>query len=978
MQTLIFTAANGLISVCYFIIALLMLIPFLRGQLKTPLVLATIFIFFCCACGHGTHAVLMGSAMHHMSPQALNVQIAVDLATAFVSLIYVGLRRSYAFLIDGPLLLTQTQGQLAEANAELAGMNAELELRVAARTAELTASNAQLAQEIHDRKLTETRLQRSQELLRQVIDNIPQRIFWKDCDLVYQGCNQRFAELVGLDSTDAVIGKTDKDMPWGSSVSETYRQIDRRVIESNQAQLHVVTAVTETPDGTERWVDVSKVPLHDARGQVVGVLGSSEDITERRQAQAALEEQEARLRSINTVVPGVIYQFALDLTTGEQHFTYVSPMASELFEIEPAALHNISTLARLVHPDDRLVIEQAAGSAIRARTAWCVEFRICTPSGKEKWIRGHSEPMESPADLLLYCGIFLDISDRKRTEAALADSESKFRGLIENANDLIFSVSVIDATLLYLSPKFVDFFGYEPAEFIGKSFVPLVHPDDVVGCFIDLQKAIDTGEKQAGFEFRVFHRDGTMRWMTSNISPVRDANGQLAQIQGILRDISDRKQSEEALNQANGLLNSVIETMPYFFYAKDLQGKHIAINSNLAGFFGRPIAEIVGKSDAELLPLAVASPIMTKDREVMTMGVTARFEEVVPTVGVDCTYLSIKTPLRNPEGSVIGLVGISQDITDLKTAQAALQQSEAELRQRTQDLEQALRELQSTQSQLVHSEKMSSLGQLVAGIAHEINNPVNFIYGNLTPAVEYTQNLMQLLSLYQQHYPLPPVKIQTTIEAVDLEFLIEDLPRLLNSMKVGAERIQKIVLSLRNFSRMDEAEMKVVDLHEGIDSTLLILQSRLRPTRKQIAIEVVKDYGELPLVECYAGQMNQVFMNLLVNAIDALSDRRKQGDCPKILIQTRHIEDQVVAIEISDNGIGIPPEMQSRIFDPFFTTKPIGEGTGLGLSISYQIMQKHQGVLACTSKPNQGTTFRIELPIQPAMPQLAVPRLHSL
>jgi signal transduction histidine kinase len=237
---------------------------------------------------------------------------------------------------------------------------------------------------------------------------------------------------------------------------------------------------------------------------------------------------------------------------------------------------------------------------------------------------------------------------------------------------------------------------------------------------------------------------------------------------------------------------------------------------------------------------------------------------------------------------------------------------------------------------------------------------------------------MQLLSLYQQHYPLPPAKIQTTIEAVDLEFLIEDLPRLLNSMKVGAERIQKIVLSLRNFSRMDEAEMKVVDLHEGIDSTLLILQSRLRPTRKQIAIEVVKDYGELPLVECYAGQMNQVFMNLLVNAIDALSDRRKQGDCPKILIQTRHIEDQVVAIEISDNGIGIPPEMQSRIFDPFFTTKPIGEGTGLGLSISYQIMQKHQGVLACTSKPNQGTTFRIELPIQPAMPQLAVPRLHSL
>jgi signal transduction histidine kinase len=312
--------------------------------------------------------------------------------------------------------------------------------------------------------------------------------------------------------------------------------------------------------------------------------------------------------------------------------------------------------------------------------------------------------------------------------------------------------------------------------------------------------------------------------------------------------------------------------------------------------------------------------------------------------------------------------------------------NERRLRKETAKSAQALQALQQTQAQLIQTEKMSSLGQLVAGVAHEINNPINFIYGNLPHASEYAQDLMGLVKLYDATYPHPDPAIAHYQRAIDLDFLMEDLPKMLESMSIGADRIREIVLSLRNFSRLDEAEMKRVNVHEGIDSTLLILQNRLKGTAGQTPIEVVKDYGELPLVECYVGQLNQVFMNILSNAIDALEQYNQQRSREDISanpsIITIHTEaipkensdsgsisairsiPQSVLISIRDNGSGIPAANQSRLFDPFFTTKPIGKGTGLGLSISYQIVvEKHRGMLKCISEPGKGAEFRIEIPV---------------
>lgn len=294
---------------------------------------------------------------------------------------------------------------------------------------------------------------------------------------------------------------------------------------------------------------------------------------------------------------------------------------------------------------------------------------------------------------------------------------------------------------------------------------------------------------------------------------------------------------------------------------------------------------------------------------------------------------------------------------ELKLAHQSLEQR---VEERTQELQKTLQDLKEAQGQLIQTEKMSSLGQMVAGIAHEINNPANFIYGNIQCASDYIQDLLNLVSLYQQEYPEPIWLIEEKIEEIDLNFIHKDLPLILCSMKTGTQRIREIVLSLRNFSRLDEADMKEVDIHQGIENTLLLLNHRLHSE-----IEVIKKYGDLPLVECYPAQLNQVFMNIISNAIDAILDQKADSNKSKqIIIDTLKIDDIYIKIGIRDNGSGISPEIKNKLFDPFFTTKPVGKGTGLGLSVCYHIIDKHKGKIEVISEFEQWTEFAIILPIK--------------
>lgn len=354
-------------------------------------------------------------------------------------------------------------------------------------------------------------------------------------------------------------------------------------------------------------------------------------------------------------------------------------------------------------------------------------------------------------------------------------------------------------------------------------------------------------------------------------------------------------------------------------------------------------------------------------------------------------------------------------IAECKRLEETVQQYETQLKVKTQQLQQALCELQQTKNQLIHNDKIFNLGQLVACVAHDINNPVNFVYGNLTPASKYAQDLLNLLKLYAKHYPQPVPEVQQQVQAIDLDFLIEDFPKTLSSMYSGADRIRKIVQSLHNFARID-GKKTLVDLHKEIDDTLLIINNRFKAKGESPEIKLVRNYGDLPLVECYPGLLNQVFMNLLCNAIDALqesnhkpsnietlashlalsrecctaalavksksaSDRLhqklpliEQNPQPTHTIEIRtevrqdnctENDDFWAVIRISDNGHGINEQIKTRIFEPFFTTKPLGKGTGLGLFISHQIItENHHGTIKCLSEPGQGTEFVIEIPIQ--------------
>jgi predicted ATPase/signal transduction histidine kinase/tRNA A-37 threonylcarbamoyl transferase component Bud32 len=322
------------------------------------------------------------------------------------------------------------------------------------------------------------------------------------------------------------------------------------------------------------------------------------------------------------------------------------------------------------------------------------------------------------------------------------------------------------------------------------------------------------------------------------------------------------------------------------------------------------------------------------------------------------------------------------ELIKILSSQAAIAIKNARLyareQEKTQQLHFSLTKLQQTQAQLVHTEKISSLGQLVAGVAHEVNNPVSFINGNLAHAQQYTQDLINHLQLYQQQYPSPVPSIVEDAETIDLEFLCEDLPKMIDAMKLGTMRIKEIMQSLRNFSRNDGDAHREVDIHEGIETTLMILSHRIKAKPQRPTINIIKHYGKIPLIQCYPGQLNQVFMNLLANAIDALEESNQGKNYHQInnqiTIRTACV-DEWVTISITDNGLGMTQEVKEKLFDAFFTTKPEGQGTGLGLSISYQIVtEKHGGSLNCISSPGEGATFVIKIPrsigVQPVLTTL--------
>ena len=802
---------------------------------------------------------------------------------------------------------------------------------------------------VAQREKAEQELAESRSLLKTVIDTAPMRIFWKDKELRYMGCNPAFAKDAGVASPEDMIGKDDFQFGW-KDWAELYRADDRRIMESGIPKISYDEPQT-TPDGKTIWLRTSKVPLRNAENEILGLLGIYEDITEHKLTELALQRSEADLNRAQAVAQ--VGSWHLDIVTNRLEW---SAEAYRIFGIPQQESVDLDIFISAIHPDDRDRVVKAWNEAV-AGAPYDIEHRVVV-AGETRWVRERAIiERDTEGRPLFGVGTTQDITARR-----LAEDELRKLSLAVEQSPNSIVVTDLDAKLEYVNAAFVKATGYSREEAIGQNPRILQSGKTSRKIYNDMWAHLTRGESWKG-AFINRRKDGSEFVEAISVSPVRDADGRITHYVGVKEDITQRRRIEKALQDSEEKFRAMSASAQDAIMMIDNDGNIAFWNHAAEKIFGYTVQEALNKNLHLLLaPERYHETSHAGFSNFQRSGKGSVLGKTLELVALHKSGKEFPIELSLSPVKIAGhwqAIGIMRDISQRKQIEVQLATQYEHVAGINAQLLEANQQLEQAQNQLLQSEKMAAIGVLAAGVAHEINNPVGYVNSNLGTLEKYLADIFVVLDKYEAVETLlaadnPLLQDVRQFKAeTDLGYIRGDIKSLMAESHQGLERVKKIVLDLKEFSHADsEDQWGWADVHHGLDSTLNVVWNELK-----YKCEVAKEYAPLPQIYCLPSQLNQVFMNLLVNAAQAIEARGK------ITLRTGQ-EGERIWVEVSDTGKGIPPENMPRLFDPFFTTKPVGKGTGLGLSVSYRIVEKHHGKIEVRSELGKGTTFRVWLPVQ--------------